>query len=322
MKQVRSILLAGLVSILLSGCQTLPLENKVSPSETQTKTEQIQVKASKDPIFKEFALSEKEAVSFEKKRMELEREAMKKSKGIVPQTIEIPEIKVTTSIEQVGVLENGQMDVPKDDKKVGWFEPGTLPGEIGSSVFAGHVDNKTGPAVFYKLKDLEAGDEIIVSDKNGNKKVFVVQKKASYPYNDAPIKEIFGNRDSQRLNLITCTGEFNRSRGSHEERLVVYSELREDQQKPEKILDSPKLPSHLAVSGTFLTWHAVRDDTIIGYRVYKKEQDGTFKQVGSISALERKSYTDPKALENEFYVTAVDLYGQESKPSEMTLPPE
>ena len=40
------------------------------------------------------------------------------------------------------------MGVPKGFDTVGWFGEGTKPGAPGNAVMAGHVDSKTGPAVF------------------------------------------------------------------------------------------------------------------------------------------------------------------------------
>jgi sortase (surface protein transpeptidase) len=89
-------------------------------------------------------------------------------KGIIPATIEIPAINVNTSIEHVGTLKDGRMDVPKDPDNVGWYKPGTLPGAHGNAVLAGHVDDLTSPAVFYDLHKLVNGDKIIVKDQNGD----------------------------------------------------------------------------------------------------------------------------------------------------------
>jgi LPXTG-site transpeptidase (sortase) family protein len=148
--------------------------------------------------------------------------------GIVPSLIEIPAIGVNAEIEKVGRLDNGQMGVPKGMDTVGWFEPGLKPGERGNAVMAGHVDSKTGPAVFFKLDELKKGDEVIVTDQAGESKVFVVIDKKSYPRKDAPVEDIFDFSYSKNLNLITCTGEFNRDARTHEERLVVYTVLKEE----------------------------------------------------------------------------------------------
>ncbi|WP_052158962.1 class F sortase [Halobacillus sp. BBL2006] len=228
--------------------------------------------------------------------------------GIKPNHIKIPSIDVDASVESVGVLDNGEMGVPEDPDKAGWFEPGTEPGSKGNSVIAGHVDSRTGPAVFYDLTKVRKGDEIIVSDDEGNEKTYIVEKLESYPQTNSPIEKIFGKTDEKRLNVITCTGEFIRDKGGHQDRLVVYSKLKEQKVDIEA-------PSNVEVSGTFVTWHAVREVYVAGYRVYRSKDGDNFEKVASISAHERKTYADPEASKYTYYVTTVDLEGNESKPS-------
>ena len=92
-------------------------------------------------------------------------------------------------------------------------------------MIAGHVDSKTGPAVFYKLKDLKKGDKIVVSDDDGKQLTFEVVRTEDYPRKNAPVDKVFGFTYRKKLNLITCTGNFNRDAGTHEKRLFVYTEL-------------------------------------------------------------------------------------------------
>ncbi|WP_123043347.1 class F sortase [Cohnella candidum] len=145
--------------------------------------------------------------------------------GIVPSEIDIPDIGVDADVISLGLTKDGAMDVPSDADDVGWFKPGYRPGIPGHAVVAGHVDSKTGPAVFYKLKTLKKGSKIILRSKKGEEMVFRVVGSEKYPYNDAPLEKIFGPSDKPLLNLITCTGLFSRSKGTHQERLVVTAEL-------------------------------------------------------------------------------------------------
>lgn len=147
--------------------------------------------------------------------------------AVTPIQLRIPSINVDAPIEPQGLTENGEMEVPDDGETIGWYEPGTKPGGMGNAVLVGHVDDYTGPAIFFNLKKLEVGDEILVDGENGETLTFVVKDKQAYPYDQAPIREIFGPSNNNRLNLITCTGLYNRSTQNHEERLVVYTELKE-----------------------------------------------------------------------------------------------
>ncbi|MBM7703140.1 class F sortase [Metabacillus iocasae] len=144
-----------------------------------------------------------------------------------PSQLSIPKLNIQAPIEETGLTKDGQMGVPDDGETVAWFEPGTIPGREGNAVLAGHVDDKKGPAIFYHLGKLETGDELFVSDENGNVLTFVVKTKQAYPRDKAPIRDIFGPTYNRQLNLITCTGLFDRKKGTHEERLVVYTELKE-----------------------------------------------------------------------------------------------
>jgi hypothetical protein len=46
-----------------------------------------------------------------------------------------------------------------------------------------------------------------------------------YHYNNAPLADIFGATTTPSLNLVTCTGSFDRSSRNYDRRLVVYSKL-------------------------------------------------------------------------------------------------
>ncbi|WP_444684692.1 class F sortase [Alkalicoccus luteus] len=147
------------------------------------------------------------------------------SSGMEPVRIEIPAIDVDAVVDGYGLNEEGQMAVPDEGETVAWFNRGAKPGAQGNSVLAGHVDDYEGPAVFYDLKELEPGDSIHLYDEDGEQMTFIVQSMESYPYEDAPVDQVFGGTASRNLNLITCTGEFDRNVGTHRERLVVYTEL-------------------------------------------------------------------------------------------------
>nr|WP_285839889.1 class F sortase [Alkalihalophilus marmarensis] len=151
--------------------------------------------------------------------------AIQHQSGIVPASISIPKIEIEADVLEVGLNEQRQMEVPEDPFEVGWFQPGTKPGSQGSAVLAGHVDSRTGLAIFFHLDQLEVGDQVYVTDQEGQTLEFKVTSMEIYPYNDAPIDQIFGYTSAKRLNLITCTGEFDRVERTHRERLVVTTEL-------------------------------------------------------------------------------------------------
>lgn len=140
--------------------------------------------------------------------------------------ISIPKINVNANIQSVGLDKNGNMGVPSNFKDVAWYKHGPQPGEVGSAVIAGHVDNALGlPGVFNDLHKLAEGDLIHVKDSDGKLLMFRVIKKEIYEPEHTQNAEIFSMNDTARLNLITCDGVWIQSKKSYSERLVVFTEL-------------------------------------------------------------------------------------------------
>jgi sortase (surface protein transpeptidase) len=145
----------------------------------------------------------------------------------IPQRLTIPAAGIDAAIEPVGLTSANDMDVPKNEWDAGWYEFGPKPGEPGNAVIAGHLDSKTGPAVFWHLKNVKPGDELSVSDSLGRTRTFLVQETKSYGDANPPLDLIFGPSPSPRLNLITCGGSWDPEAHRYRDRLVVFAGLKE-----------------------------------------------------------------------------------------------
>lgn len=143
-----------------------------------------------------------------------------------PATISIPAIGVKTNVQSVGMDAQGRMGVPTNEVDTAWYKYGFRPGENGSAVIDGHYDTPTGaPAVFYNLDQLQVGDTITVTDATGRSYTFQITQVVNYPYNALPMKQIFDSTDKPRLNLITCSGTWDRTSHNYLTRAVIYSVL-------------------------------------------------------------------------------------------------
>lgn len=141
----------------------------------------------------------------------------------IPNHLKIPAIDVNAKIEVVGKDAKGRMDVPKQTDQVGWYRYGAKANQTGNVILAGHLDDTSGPAVFYDLAKVKRGQRIEVSAKTGEQVSYVVTNVKSYPVDQAPVGSIFGATLAQRLTLITCVGTFTQSKG-YDQRLVVTAE--------------------------------------------------------------------------------------------------
>lgn len=144
----------------------------------------------------------------------------------MPARLVIPKLEIDTDIQYVGVTAEGNMGVPNNFRDVAWYKYGPVPGERGSAVVAGHVDNGLSLAgVFKHLGDLEPGDDVYVERKNGERIHFVVVEREIYHYQEVPLDKLFERTDGTYLNLVTCDGSWIKDERTYDERLVVYTRL-------------------------------------------------------------------------------------------------
>jgi hypothetical protein len=139
-----------------------------------------------------------------------------------PTRLRIKEIGVDTALEQLDLGSDGALRAPKTFGRAGWYADGTAPGDNGPAVLAGHVDSKSGPAVFYRLRELTTGDRIEVV-RGGAVLPFTVTRTAWYPKTKFPTGQVYGPTPDRQLRLITCGGVFDRSLRSYKDNLVVYA---------------------------------------------------------------------------------------------------
>lgn len=145
--------------------------------------------------------------------------------GQTPVRLVIPKLRLDATIEAGGKTDDGALAVPQAFQNVIWYDLGIKPGERGNAVISGHLDSKAGRAVFWRLRDLQVGDTLSVFDQSGAERTFVVVERATYAYDQAPLTKIFGFDLERDLNLITCTGRWNKKLQTYDQRLVIYTRL-------------------------------------------------------------------------------------------------
>ncbi|MEP7167216.1 MAG: class F sortase [Candidatus Woesebacteria bacterium] len=144
-----------------------------------------------------------------------------------PLRIQIPKMDIDTTIQSVGLTQDGAMDVPSITSDVGWFSFGPRPGEKGSAVIAGHLNGVDGSkGVFEELRSLEPGDSVFIEDDMGKRHAFIVRKSHTYNAGD-DVFEVFNQSEGIHLNLITCDGLWNIRTKSYTKSLVVFADSSE-----------------------------------------------------------------------------------------------
>ncbi|MEV5527113.1 class F sortase [Streptomyces prunicolor] len=143
-----------------------------------------------------------------------------------PDRIRIPAIHVNAPLMGLKLTSTGSLDVPPAAKKnlAGWYEAGTTPGESGTAIVAGHVDNADGPAVFYDLGALKKGNAIELDRLDGSVALFTVDAVEVYQASRFPDQKVYGAARRPELRVITCGGGYSRATG-YQGNVVVFAHL-------------------------------------------------------------------------------------------------
>ena len=146
----------------------------------------------------------------------------------LPRQLRIAGIDVDAPIVPVGLEPDGEMEIPADVHKIGWYDPdglGVRPGATGTAVLASHVDSRTqGRGVLFELRQLRVGDTFELELEGGETQTWRITEVAQIPKVSMPLEEIFTWAGAPRVVIITCGGEFDRARRSYTDNIVVYAE--------------------------------------------------------------------------------------------------
>ncbi|WP_245681769.1 class F sortase [Actinomadura kijaniata] len=144
----------------------------------------------------------------------------------LPTSLSIPSIGVNSPLVRVGREGNGAIAAPPLERPgaAGWYGYGPTPGEPGAAVIVGHLDTRTGPAVFARLGELRPGALLGVARADGTVPVFRVTSAERVPKNGFPATRVHASADGRpALRLVTCAGRYDPRRHLYAENLVVYA---------------------------------------------------------------------------------------------------
>ncbi|MFF1680489.1 class F sortase [Streptomyces sp. NPDC058256] len=143
-------------------------------------------------------------------------------------SLAIPYFGLEAPVMGLGLDRQRRLTAPPvdDPKLVGWYEGGPTPGEPGTAVAVGHLDTRTGPAVFAAIGQLRPGRLVEARRADGRTAVYTVDAVKTYEKAHFPNKEVYGDRGRPELRLITCGGTYDRKKG-YASNVVVFAHLTE-----------------------------------------------------------------------------------------------
>jgi len=142
-----------------------------------------------------------------------------------PVSLTIPAIGVQTPLIRLGMTPAGALQVPASTRVAGWYAASPRPGQTGAAVIAGHVDSRTGAAVFFRLRLLRTGELVYVRRGDGSLAVFRITAVRMYPKVQFPTAAVYGPVPDAELRLITCGGTFDHAAGHYLSNVIVSAAL-------------------------------------------------------------------------------------------------
>ncbi len=141
-----------------------------------------------------------------------------------PARVSIPKIGADSSLVQVGLKADGSMEIPPADQpmQAAWYKQSPIPGNKGPAIIVGHVDGNSQPGIFFRLKELAAGDKVTVTGADGGTTSFVVTRTQQVNKDQVP-DEVYNATAGSELRLITCGGSFDQQAGSYRDNIIVYA---------------------------------------------------------------------------------------------------
>lgn len=146
----------------------------------------------------------------------------------LPRIVTIPKLGVNGRVRQMSVGKDGSLEAPRSIHDAGWYNQSAKPGSPGGAVLLdGHVSGPTQKGVFYKIETLNKGDIVTIERGDGKKIDYKVVKVEVKKASSLDMTEMLlpVTKGTHGLNLISCTGKFNASNKTFEDRALIFTEV-------------------------------------------------------------------------------------------------
>lgn len=142
--------------------------------------------------------------------------------------VRVPSIGIDTrQLMELGLKEDRSLQVPPDATTVGHYLRAAAPGGRGPAIYASHVDYRGVEGGFVHLKDVEAGDQVLIERADAVTVVYTVERVEQVPKDNFPTAEVYGPTSGPEIRLVTCGGELDSDARSYEDNVVVFGRATE-----------------------------------------------------------------------------------------------
>lgn len=208
----RVAVLAALAACVVTACSSTSLD-------TEANTEASAVAHAQQPLSAPVVASPPPVV-------DTSIEALEALQPVQPSRLTIGSLGLDMEIQAVGILADGNMEIPASALVAGWYRYGAAPSQgQGNTVLAAHVDDASvGLGPFASLRDLAPGEQITVVDVEGATYLYQVTKVEQTSKTNVDTQLLFNTTGPDALVLVTCGGRWNSSIGHYDDNVIVWAE--------------------------------------------------------------------------------------------------
>lgn len=140
----------------------------------------------------------------------------------VPARFRAGSVDIDLPVIRTGVADDGRMELPGSNRDVAWYGFGSRPGDrTGTTVLAAHVDTRAeGLGPFARLRTMDRGDEITITDSAGRAHSYTVTAVDDVKKSEVEVDQLFRLDGAPELRVLTCGGPYRRATG-YRDNIVV-----------------------------------------------------------------------------------------------------
>ncbi len=139
-----------------------------------------------------------------------------------PVSLAIPAIGVVARVVPEGVGPGGALDIPPP-AQVGWYDRGPAPGQSGTTLLAGHIDDDGVPGALLHLNDVQLGDAVRVRTASGRVAAYSVTRRQLLPQHELALSGLLAEQGAPALVLVSCGGAYDAARRLYLDNIVVVA---------------------------------------------------------------------------------------------------
>lgn len=144
-----------------------------------------------------------------------------------PRVLRVPSLGIESRAFPMGIARDGSIQTPQSIYDTGWYTGAGKPGKNGAVFIDGHVSGPTKPGVFKNLGSMKVGDTLELETGDTTTYRYAVVHTENISYRSVDMKKVLRpyGAATQGLNLMTCSGRYNKAAHSFENRTIVYAKL-------------------------------------------------------------------------------------------------